>query len=57
MSVAPRSPAERPEWEVIVSFLRRTDHHQLVRLSRRMINYLAWSGVSEAQELLSLIHI
>lgn len=52
MNAPSRSLSERAEWEIIVSFLRRTDHHQLVRLSRRMINYLAWSGVGEAQELL-----
>ena len=40
------------EWWMIVEFLRRTDQHLLVRLARRMLNYLCWSGISEAQELL-----
>jgi hypothetical protein len=45
------SPA-RPAWWVIVEFLRQTDHHLLMRVSRRMINYLCWNGVEEAQHLL-----
>jgi hypothetical protein len=43
---------ERSEWWIILDFLRRTDHHLLMRLSRRMINHLCWTGVQEAQELL-----
>jgi pyruvate,water dikinase len=51
--VEPSGPEEsHPEWWVIVDFLRRTDHHLLMRLSRKMINYLCWSGVDEAHELL-----
>jgi hypothetical protein len=49
----PAVPEEtHPEWWVIIDFLRRTDHHLLMRLSRKMINYLCWSGVDEAHELL-----
>jgi pyruvate, water dikinase len=40
---------EKREWWVIVEFLRKTDPQLLTRLSRRMINYLCWSGVEEAQ--------
>ncbi|MCX6551088.1 MAG: pyruvate, phosphate dikinase [Acidobacteria bacterium] len=48
-----QAPADdRREWRVIIEFLRRTDPHQLRRVSRRMINYLVWSGVAEAQDLL-----
>jgi len=43
---------DRREWRVIIEFLRRTDPHLLTRVSRRMINYLVWSGVDEAQNLL-----
>jgi len=43
---------DRREWRVIVEFLRRTDPHLLTRVSRRMINYLVWSGIDEAQNLL-----
>ncbi len=46
--------ASRPrgDWWVIIDFLRKTDHQLLVRISRRMINYLCWNGVAEAQDLL-----
>ncbi len=40
------------EWWVILNMLKRTDPTLLVRLSRKMINYLYWSGVSEAERLL-----
>jgi hypothetical protein len=43
---------DRREWRVIIEFLRRTDPHLLTRVSRRMINYLVWSGIDEAQNLL-----
>ncbi len=49
-------PAEdRRQWRVIVEFLRRTDPHLLTRISRRMINYLIWHGVEEAQNLLERV--
>jgi len=37
---------------VIVDFLRVTDRALLHRITRRMINYLCWSGVDGADELL-----
>jgi hypothetical protein len=40
------------EWRIIVDFLRQTDPRHLVRISRRMINYLCWNGVAKAQDLL-----
>ncbi len=43
---------DRRDWRVIIEFLRRTDPHLLTRVSRRMINYLTWNGVEEAQSLL-----
>ena len=48
------APAAAPggEWRIIVDFLRQTDPRHLVRLSRRMINYLCWNGVAAAQDLL-----
>ena len=48
-----QAPAdERRDWRVIIEFLRRTDPHLLTRVSRRMINYLVWSGIDEAESLL-----
>ena len=43
---------EKREWWVIIEFLRKTDQHLLMRISRRMLNYLCWNGITEAQELL-----
>jgi hypothetical protein len=43
---------DRREWLVIIDFLRKTDHRLLMRISRRMLNYLSWNGISEAQQLL-----
>jgi len=42
----------RGDWWVIIDFLRKTDEHLLMRVSRRMINYLCWNGIAEAQDLL-----
>ena len=42
----------RGDWWVIIDFLRKTDEHLLMRVSRRMINYLCWNGLAEAQDLL-----
>lgn len=52
MSTDPSAAQERRELDVIVSFLRKIDQHLLVRIARRLINYLSWSGVREAQDLL-----
>jgi len=40
------------EWSVVLDLLRRTDQNLLMRISRKMINHLCWSGVEEAEELL-----
>ena len=40
------------EWAVILDLLRRTDIDLFVRISRKMLNFLVWNGISEAEELL-----
>jgi len=40
------------DWSVIVELLRRTDQNLLLRVARKMINHLCWSGVREADALL-----
>jgi predicted nucleotidyltransferase len=47
--LAQRGPRE---WTVILNLLRRTDHSLLMRVARKMINHLCWSGVKEADTLL-----
>ncbi len=41
------------EWEVIVDLLKRTDPKLLVRISRKLVNYLYWNGIKEAEALLN----
>ncbi len=40
------------EWRIIIDLLRRTDQNLYFRISRKMMNYLSWHGVEEAQELI-----
>jgi hypothetical protein len=42
----------RREWQFVVEFLRKTDPQLLRRIARRMVNYLCWNGVEDAQLLL-----
>lgn len=42
----------KSEWRVILDLLKRTDPTLLMRLSRKMINYLGWNGVKDAEQLL-----
>ena len=51
------SSPEKREWSVIIEFLRKTDQHLLMRISRRMLNYLCWNGIDEAQELLQPLRV
>lgn len=43
----------KAEWWVILNLLRRTDPNLLMRISRKMINYLCWNGVAEAERLMA----
>ena len=46
------TPVTQGEWRVVLEFLRDTDPALLRRISRKLINYLSWSGIPEAKELL-----
>lgn len=48
--------ARREQWGVILDLLRRTDVKLLVRISRKMLNHLSWSGIEEANALLVRIN-
>ncbi len=39
-------------WRVVLNLLRRTDPNLLIKISQKMINYLCWNGVKEAEVLL-----
>ncbi len=50
---AENAPVEqRAEWRVILDMLRQTDPKLLLRISRKMTNFLCWSGIREAEPLL-----
>jgi len=51
-TAADSSPVTQGEWRVVLEFLRDTDPALLRRISRKLINYLSWSGIPEARELL-----
>ena len=42
----------KAEWWVILEMLTQTNPKFLVRLSRKMVNYLCWTGVDDAEKLL-----
>ncbi len=42
----------RQDWTIILDLLRRTDQNLYYQVSRKMLNYLSWSGVEEAKDLL-----
>jgi hypothetical protein len=43
---------KKRDWFVVLDMLRQTDPKLLVRISRKMVNYLCWTGVHEAEQLL-----
>ena len=43
---------KKKDWIVVLDMLKQTDPKLLVRLSRKMVNYLCWSGIAEADKLL-----
>lgn len=43
---------KKSEWLVIIEMLRQTDPKLLIRLSRKMVNYMCWTGITEAEPLL-----
>jgi hypothetical protein len=42
----------KSSWLVIVDMLRQTNPKLLISLSRKMVNYLCWTGIKEAEPLL-----
>ncbi|HSL20972.1 MAG TPA: PEP/pyruvate-binding domain-containing protein [Vicinamibacterales bacterium] len=55
VSRPPAAGEERPhvgEWRIILDFLRKTDQPLVGRIGRRLLNYLSWHGIAEAQAML-----
>ncbi len=42
---------QKSQWGVILDMLRNTNPKLLVRISRKMVNYLCWKGISKAEKL------
>ena len=42
-------------WRVVLNLLRQTEPNLLIKISQKMINYLCWSGVNEAEKLLGYL--
>ena len=40
------------EWRMALNFLRQTNKNLFFAISRRMLNFLSWSGVQEAEKIL-----
>ena len=41
----------KPEWQVVLELLRRTDKNLLLNVSHKMLNHLCWNGIEEAEQL------
>jgi hypothetical protein len=48
--------SRRTEWAVILDLLRRTDPALLTRITRKMVNELAWNGIAEVDQILARTH-
>ena len=42
---------QKPEWYTIFKMLKGTNPKLLVRISRKMINFMCWNGIKEAENL------
>jgi pyruvate, water dikinase len=45
----------RPEWQIVLDMLRRTDQHLFSLLSRKMINHLVFRGIEESKPLFEIL--
>jgi len=41
-----------PEWRVVLDMLRRTDKDLFLNICQKILNYLSWTGVKDAEKLL-----
>jgi len=49
-STAPSS--RRGDWKIILDMLRQTDTNLYLSVSKKILNYLCWSGIQEAEQLI-----
>lgn len=48
-------PKEKDKWKIILDVLNSTDRNLYKSISRKMLNYLCWNGIKEAELLLQQI--
>ncbi len=48
---ASKKKDSKKEWVVIIDMLKKTDPKLLMRISRKMVNFLCWKGISEGEKL------
>lgn len=41
------------EWQIALNLLQQTDRNLFIKISRQMLNRLRWTGIKEAEQLLS----
>lgn len=51
-SLCPADGTPKSDWMVVLELLRQTDYSLYSNIARKMLSYLAWSGVKEATQLL-----
>ena len=44
------SKKRKMEWQIVLDLLKQTDRNLYFTVSHKMLNYLCWSGVSEAEK-------
>ncbi|MCJ7623871.1 MAG: PEP/pyruvate-binding domain-containing protein, partial [Anaerolineaceae bacterium] len=44
------------KWRIFLGLLDRTDPKLLMQISRKMLNYLCWNGIEEAERILELFN-
>ncbi len=40
------------QWQIVLQMLKQTDSNLYLAIARKMLNYLCWNGISEAEQLL-----
>jgi pyruvate,water dikinase len=45
----------KKQWQIVIELLEKSDTKLLAKITRKMLNYLCWTGIEEARELLQSI--
>ena len=46
---------QKSEWRIVLDMSRRMDQDLFIRITHKMLNYLCWNGIEEANEILQKI--